>query len=190
MERSISLIKRSNQSRSNIKHSCEENIHPSGIIAHFVVIFSPAMILAIWLLIVWHMQGIRFISTEDIELFLNSVVTLDVSYVKMLAIRPNISNFLGVSRDSFRKSILWKLIHIRRRRINKWNLVGGKSSKDLPPKHEACMVSWVAYDCIMSFMEILNCASRWESVWKDKYTFLEMHVFKGSSWGFGVHFHF
>lgn len=75
MGRSNPLIKRSNQRRSNLKHACDEDLHLSGILVHFMVIFYHEMILAIGLLPIGDMQGIEIISIEDISIFLYSMVT-------------------------------------------------------------------------------------------------------------------
>jgi len=68
-----------------------------------MVIVAHALILAIRLFTARHMQGIKIKSTEDIKLFLNSLITLDVLCVAIFAIRPRIENFPNCYRRSIQK---------------------------------------------------------------------------------------
>jgi len=105
--------------RNTIKHACKEDLHPSSIIVHFMVMVSHAMILAIGLLTIGHVQGMQIILVEDISLFLYSLATLYVLCVKVLAIRPRIASFPYVSGDRFREKRTCKVNHIRRKRLSR-----------------------------------------------------------------------
>jgi len=118
--REIKLSHQKEQKKENPHQVCRNRRSPSNRYnSYCIVIASHPMTLAIGLLTAWHMRGISIGSTEYINIFLISLVTLDVLYVTMLDKRRRITIFPCVTGEKFGNMRICKANNIRKRRLNR-----------------------------------------------------------------------
>jgi len=110
------------------------------------------MILSIRLLTAGHMQGMEIISIEDIRLFLYTLVPIDVFLCYNIGRNVKYSKFPMCFRISNQREENMQAKPYKKKK-NQWIKFGReKSSKELPTKFEACMVSGGTYGFIMICM--------------------------------------